>query len=115
MRCTGKPPAVPTSFTRVQTSVALSYEYLAGAMAAKITSLLRSSHSRGLFPPFQIVIMSQHGTVVFEFEVNKKGKVLHGDATHQVLRSHLPATVFFTDRAHITRTFSLEQSNCGGA
>jgi len=107
MRCTRKPPTTPSNSSSTRLSKALSYENLASAMAAKMTGLLRSSKARRLFPPFQVVIMSQNGSVVFECEVNRDGKVRHRERAHRVRRSHFPATVFFTDRSQITRTFQL--------
>lgn len=114
MRCTRKPPNTPSKISHTRLASALNYESLAGIIAARMTGLLQASDARRLFPPFQVVIMSQHGTVVFEFEVNRDGKVRRADTEHRVLRSHFPATVFFTDRSQITRTFSLERSKSGG-
>jgi hypothetical protein len=110
MKCTSNPTSAPAQTNHTRNSRALSYEYLAGAMAAKMTGLLRASHAGSAFPPFQVVILSQQGTVVFEYEVNRNGKVRHRDRMHRVRRSHFPATVFFTDRSQMTRTFLLERS-----
>jgi len=79
-------------------------------MAARMTGLLHSSDQRGPFPPFQMVIVSQQGTVLFQCEVNRNGKVRHAHAAGQVRRSHFPATVFFTDRSQVTRTFQIERA-----
>lgn len=80
-------------------------------MAAKMTGLLHARDPRGPFPPFHLVIVSQYGSVLFECEVNKKGKVVHGEAARQVRRSHFPATVFLTDRSQTTRTFQIVRTS----
>jgi len=110
MKCTGNSTSTLADTSRARNSKALSYEYLAGAMAAKMAGLLQASEKRGLFPPFQVVILSQQGSVVFEYEVNRNGQVRHRDRTPRVRRSHFPATVFFTDRSQKTRTFQLARA-----
>jgi len=115
MKCTWNPPSASVQASSARNSKALSYEFLAGAMAAKMTGLLRASDAPRPFPPFQVVILSQHGSVVFECEVKRNGKVRRADSQHRVRRSHFPATVFFTDRSQMTRTFLLERSKRSAA
>jgi len=109
MRHTGDIPEASSRIDHPQASKGFSYENLAHSLAAKMRGLLRSTEPRRLSPPFQVVIMSHHGNVLFECEVNESGRVVHGDAPRQVRRSHFPATVFFTDRSKITRTFQIER------
>jgi hypothetical protein len=105
MRRAGNATFTPSLLTP-RFSKGFSYQDLAATLAAKATGLLRSTDRRAFFPPFHVVVVSQHGTVVLECEVNKDGNVQRHSA-RRVRRSHFPATVFFTDRSCVTRTFQI--------
>src|SRR6266699_3216066 len=69
---------------------------------------MRSSEPRKCSPPFNMVIIDKRGTVVFECNVSREGKVRPFGLVRRVQHSHFPATALLTDRSQVTRTFLIE-------
>jgi hypothetical protein len=110
MSRTNNPSGTALMSFRPATARPVSYENLAGGLASEMAGLLRSTELRGFSPPFQLVILSRCGAVVFECEVTKDGEVRPWDFSQQMRRWHFPATVFLTDRSLVTRTFLIERA-----
>jgi hypothetical protein len=71
---------------------------------------IRSSEPQKCSPPFKLVIIDKRGTVVFECDVSKDGKVRPFGSVRKVRWSHFPATALLTDRSLATRTFRIERA-----
>src|SRR5260370_34581051 len=54
---------------------AMSYQTIAGELAGEMMGFMRSSEPRKCSPPFNMVIIDNRGTVVFECNVSKDGKI----------------------------------------
>ncbi len=89
---------------------AMSYQNLASELAGEMMGFMRSSEPRKCSPPFNMVIIDNRGTVVFECNVSKDGKVRPFGLVRRVQHSHFPATALLTDRSQVTRTFLIEYS-----
>src|SRR6266568_6881199 len=87
---------------------AMSYQYLASELADEIIGFMRPSESCKCSPPFNMVIIDNRGTVVFECNVSREGKVRPFGLVRRVQHSHFPATALLTDRSQVTRTFLIE-------
>ena len=86
-----------------------SYLNLAGRLASEMVKALKSSEPRGAAAPFQLVLIGNHGDVVFECVVGEDWKVLRWGTLSRVRRSHFPATALLTDGSLVTRTFLIER------
>ncbi len=94
----------------LQAIQAKSYQNIAGGLADEMMGFIRSSEPRKCSPPFKMVIIDKRGTVVFECEVSRDGKVRPIGSVRRVRRSHFPATALLTDRSLATRTFLIERA-----
>jgi hypothetical protein len=94
----------------LQAIQAMSYKNIAGGLADEMMGFIRSSEPRKCRPPFNMVIVDRRGTVVFECQVSKDGKVRPFGLVRRVRRSHFPATALLTDRSLVTRTFLIERA-----
>ena len=88
----------------------MSYQHLAGGLADEMMGFIRPSEPRRCSPPFKMVIIDKSGTVVFEGEVSKGGKVRRLGLPKKVENSHFPATALLTDSSFVTRTFLIERN-----
>jgi hypothetical protein len=88
----------------------MSYQNIARGLASEMVGVIRSTKPHGSCPPFKLVIVGNHGDVVFECEVSKDWKVRPGGSLRTVRRSHFPATALLTDRLLVTRTFLIERA-----
>ena len=88
----------------------LSYQSIAGGLASEMVDFLSSTESRGSSPPFRLVIIGNHGGVVFECEVGEDWEVRNLGPAGRLHRSHFPATALLTDGALLTRTFVIERA-----
>lgn len=89
---------------------AMSYQRLAGGLAGEMMGFIRPSEPRRCSPPFKMVIIEKSGTVVFECEVSKGGRVRPFGLSKKVENSHFPATALLTDSSFVTRTFLIERN-----
>lgn len=92
---------------------ALSYKNIAGGLADEMMGFIRPSEPGKCSPPFKMVIIDKRGTVVFECNVNKDGKVRPLGLVRRVRNSHFPATALLTDSSLVTRTFLIERAAPG--
>ena len=92
----------------LNTLQALSYKNIAGGLADEMMGFIRPSEPRKCSPPFKMVIIDNRGTVVFECNVSKDGKVRPLGLVRRVRNSHFPATALLTDSSLVTRTFLIE-------
>ena len=89
----------------------LSYQSIAGGLASEMVGFLSSTESHESSPPFRLVIIGNHGGVVFECEVGEDWEVRNlGGPAGRLRRSHFPATALLTDGALLTRTFLIERA-----
>jgi hypothetical protein len=92
---------------------AMSYRSIAGGLADEMVGFIRPSEPRKCSPPFKMVIIDRSGTIVFECQVSKDGKVRPSGAARRVRYSHFPATALLTDSSFVTRTFLIERAASG--
>jgi hypothetical protein len=95
---------------RLQTVQPTSYLNIAGGLASEMMSFIRPSESSRFSPPFELVIIGNHGAVVFKCQVGEDWKVRSCGSVSRVRRSHFPATALLTDRSLLTRTFLIERA-----
>jgi len=91
----------------------VSYRNIAGGLADEMLEFIRPSEPRKCNPPFKMVIIDRHGSVVFECKVSKDGRVRPTGTVCMVQDSHFPATALLTDSSFVTRTFRIEQAAPG--
>jgi len=89
---------------------AISYKSIAGGLADEMMGFIRPSEPQECSPPFKMVIIDKRGTVVFECNVSKDGKVRPLGLVRRVRNAHFPATALLTDRSLVTRTFLIERA-----
>ena len=108
MRNTSKAlsPGIKNKWPR--TAQSLSYQSIAGGLASEMVGFLHSTETRESSPPFRLVIIGNHGGVVFECEVGENWEVRNLGPAARLQRSHFPATVLLTDGSLLTRTFLIE-------
>ena len=94
----------------INAAQALSYKNIASGLADEMMGFLRPSEPRKCSPPFKMVIIDNRGTVVFECNVSKNGKVRPLGLVRRVRNSHFPATALLTDSSLVTRTFLIERA-----
>jgi hypothetical protein len=92
---------------------AMSYQHIASGLADEMVGFIRPSEPRKCSPPFKMVIIDRCGTIVFECQVSKDGKVRPSGVAQQVRDSHFPATALLTDSSFVTRTFLIEHATSG--
>jgi len=93
-----------------KTAERMSYQKLAGSLAAEMAECVRSQHRGEFGAPFHLVIVDPQGAVVFQGEVSEDWNVCHDGPARIVRRSHFPATALLTDRSLVTRTFQIERA-----
>ena len=70
MRNTSKLPSAEPKNLRARAANSLSYQNIAGGLASEMVDyFLRCNEPRKSSPPFRLVIVGNHGGVVFECEV----------------------------------------------
>jgi hypothetical protein len=94
----------------LQARQAMSYQHIAGGLADEMMGFIRPSEPRKCSPPFKMVIIDKRGTVVFECQVSKGGRVQSFGLVRRVRKSHFPATALLTDSSFVTRTFLIERA-----
>jgi hypothetical protein len=109
MRNTSKLPGAEPKNLRPR-SASLSYQNIAGGLASEMVDCLRCKETRKSSPPFRLVIVGNHGGVVFECEVGEDGEVRNQGPAERLRRSHFPATALLTDGSLLTRTFLIERA-----
>ncbi|SRR6266568_4357022 len=87
---------------------AMSYQNLASELADEMIGFMRPSESCKCSPPFNMVIIDNRGTVVFECNVSREGKVRPFGLVRRVQHSHFPATALLTDRLQVARIFLIK-------
>jgi hypothetical protein len=110
MRNTSNALGAGTKFQWPRISQSLSYQNIAGGLASEMVGFLRSTGTRESTPPFRLVIIGNHGGVVFECEVGVDWEVRNLGAAGRLRRSHFPATALLTDGSLLTRTFLIERA-----
>ena len=110
MRNTSKLSPAELRNQRPQATHSLSYQRIAGGLASDMVDFLRSTATRPSSPPFRLVIIGNHGGVVFECEVGENWEVLKAGPATRLQRSHFPATALLTDGSLLTRTFLIERA-----
>jgi len=110
MRNTSKAlsPGIKNKWPR--TAQSLSYQSIAGGLASEMVGFLHSTETRESSPPFRLVIIGNHGGVVFECEVGEDWEVRNLGPAERLRRSHFPATALLTDGSLLTRTFLIERA-----
>ena len=109
MRDISKLPGAELKNQRPRAAYSLSYQNIAGGLASEMVDFLRSTETRQSSPPFRLVILGNHGGVVFECEVGENWEVRNLGPTAWLQRSHFPATALLTDGSLLTRTFLIER------
>jgi len=94
----------------LQAIQAVNYQNIAGGLADEMMSFIRPSEPRKCSPPFKMVILDKHGTVVFECNVSKDSKVRPFGLVRRIRSSHFPAIALLTDRSLVTRTFLIDRA-----
>ena len=111
MRNTSKLPGAEPKNLRPRAANSLSYQNIAGGLASEMVDyFLRCNEPRKSSPPFRLVIVGNHGGVVFECEVGEDGEVRNQGPAERLRRSHFPATALLTDGSLLTRTFLIERA-----
>lgn len=110
MRNTSKLSAAELKNQRQRATHSLSYQNIAGGLASDMVEFLRSTATRQSSPPFRLVIIGNHGGVVFECEVGENWEVRNPGTGARLQRSHFPATALLTDGSLLTRTFLIERA-----
>ena len=110
MRNTSKLSAAELKNQRQRATHSLSYQNIAGGLASDMVEFLRSTATRQSSPPFRLVIIGNHGGVVFECEVGENWEVRNPGTAARLQRSHFPATALLTDGSLLTRTFLIERA-----
>src|ERR1700693_5329619 len=109
MRNTSKLSAAELKNQRPRTAQSLSYQSIAGGLASEMVGFLSTTESQESAPPFRLVIIGNHGGVVFECEVGEDWEVRNLGPAGRLRRSHFPATALLTDGELLTRTFLIER------
>src|SRR5258708_22816511 len=104
MRNTSKAPSIGIKNKWPRTAQSLSYQSIAGGLASEMVGFLSSTESHESSPPFRLVIIGNHGGVVFECEVGEDCEVRNLGPTRKLPPSHFSATAFLTDCAFLTPT-----------
>ena len=110
MRNTSKLSSAEPKNQRQHAARSLSYQNIAGGLASDMVDFLRSTANHRSSPPFRLVIIGNHGGVVFECEVGENWEVLNPGPAARLRRSHFPATALLTDGSLLTRTFLIERA-----
>ena len=110
MRNTNKLPGAEPKNLRPRAANSLSYQNIAGGLASEMVDFLRCKETRKSSPPFRLVIVGNHGGVVFECEVGEDGELRKQGPAERLRRSHFPATALLTDGSLLTRTFLIERA-----
>lgn len=110
MRNTSKLLGAEPKNLRPRAATSLSYQNIAGGLASEMVDFLRCTETRRSSPPFRLVIVGNHGGVVFECEVGEDGEVRSQGPVERLRRSHFPATSLLTDGSLLTRTFLIERA-----
>ena len=110
MRDISKLPGAELKNQRPRAAHSLSYQNIAGGLASEMVDFLRSTENRQSSPPFRLVILGNHGGVVFECDVGENWEVRSLGPTAWLQRSHFPATALLTDGSLLTRTFLIERA-----
>ena len=110
MRNTSKLPGAELKTQRPRAALSFSYQNIAGGLASEMVDFLRSTEARESSPPFRLVIIGNHGGVVFECEVGEDWEVRNLGPAERLRRSHFPATALLTDGSLLTRTFLIERA-----
>jgi hypothetical protein len=110
MRNTNKALGITIKSNRLPPVQPTSYLTIAGRLAFEMMSFIQPSQSSRFCPPFELVIVGNHGAVVFKCKVRADWKVSSCGSVHLVRRSHFPATALLTDRSLLTRTFLIERA-----
>jgi hypothetical protein len=110
MRNTSKALGIGIKNKWPRTAESLSYQSIASGLASEMVGFLSSTESHESSPPFRLVIIGNHGGVVFECEVGEDWEVRNLGSAERLRRSHFPATALLTDGALLTRTFLIERA-----
>ena len=110
MRNTSNLPGAELKNQRPRAAHSLSYQHIAGGLASEMVDFLRSTETRQSSPPFRLVIVGNHGGVVFECEVGENWEVRNLGPAARLQRAHFPATALLTDGSLLTRTFLIERA-----
>ena len=109
MRDISKLPGAELKNQRPRAAYSLSYQNIAGGLASEMVDFLRSTGTCESSPPFRLVILGNHGGVVFECEVGENWEVRNLGPAARLQRAHFPATALLTDGSLLTRTFLIER------
>jgi hypothetical protein len=110
MRNTNKAPVLDLQNKRPRSIQSISYEHIAGGLVSEMAGFIHSKEPQQFCPPYNLVILSNDGALVFDCEVDKNWNACDGGSQRKVRRSHFPATALLTDSAHVTRTFLIERA-----
>jgi len=110
MRNTSKLSPAELKNQRQRATHSLRYQSIAGGLASDMVDFLRSTATRPCSPPFRLVIIGNHGGVVFAGEVGENWEVRNPGPSARLERSHFPATALLTDGSLLTRTFLIERA-----
>jgi hypothetical protein len=103
-------PRVSTESKRPRAIPSISYDRIAGGLASEMAGFIQSKEPQQFCPPYNLIILSNDGAVVFDCELDKNWNACDGGSERKVRRSHFPATALLTDSALVTRTFLIERA-----
>jgi hypothetical protein len=103
-------PRVSAENRRPRAVQSINYEHIAGGLASEMAGFIQSKEPQQFCPPYNLIILSNDGAVVFDCELDKNWNACDGGSERKVRRSHFPATALLTDSAHVTRTFLIERA-----
>jgi hypothetical protein len=98
-----------TSARPPQTTESISYQAIIGGLVAEMRQLVSATRGRKFSPPFEMVIIGNHGEVAFRCGIARDGKVRRLGHSNKLRYSHFPANAFITDRFLVTRTFRIDR------
>ena len=90
---------------------AVSYQGVVGGLVSEMVGSLPCAEPHDNCPPYRLVIVSNRGTVVFECDVERDGRMRDRGPLRKVRRSHFPAVALLTDKAFFTRTFLIDRES----
>jgi hypothetical protein len=73
-----------------------------------MADLMGDTEPRKFSPPFRLVIIDNRGSVAFEGQADRHGKISTSSPLRKMRRSDFPANALITDRSLATRTFRID-------
>jgi hypothetical protein len=87
----------------------LTYISLVSGLLSEMALMIRATETRIFEPPFNLLILSHQGVVVFSGRVSRNGRLRRSSPSLKIRRSHFPANAVITDGANTVRTFRIDR------